>query len=179
MRFLVLKWVGRDPFRHNVRNILELHGKSTEYSRIILDALVYLLCSKLCEHNPPKPIPRAIDCEERNALRTTQPDLLSTLQSGTAQMWARLLTNLNVIFIRRIKSILSIKHRAGAEAPEAVRSASFPASVRSKTDILPRASSISISCEDLRLSAAFWLSRPILRPTAVSSRRIQNRWASQ
>ena len=55
-RFLVLKWVGRDSFRHNVRIILQLHGKSTDYSRIILDALVYLLCSKLCEHNPPKPM---------------------------------------------------------------------------------------------------------------------------
>ena len=54
-RFLVLKRVGHDPFCHNVRTILELHRKSTDYSRIILDALVYLLCSKLCEHNPPKP----------------------------------------------------------------------------------------------------------------------------
>ena len=32
-RFLVLKWVGRDSFRHNVRIILQLHGKSTDNSR--------------------------------------------------------------------------------------------------------------------------------------------------
>ena len=32
-----------NPLLHNVRIILELHGKSTDYSRIILDALAYLL----------------------------------------------------------------------------------------------------------------------------------------
>ena len=39
----------------NVCIILEIDRKSTYYSWMMFDALVYLLCSKLCEHNPPKP----------------------------------------------------------------------------------------------------------------------------
>ena len=42
-------------FTENVRIMLELHGKSTDYSQNIVDAFVYLLCSKLYDHKLPKP----------------------------------------------------------------------------------------------------------------------------
>ena len=53
--FLVLKWVSRKSFPPNCTYYSQLQRKPMDYSQIILNALVYLLCSKLCEHNPPKP----------------------------------------------------------------------------------------------------------------------------